>query len=46
MAKFKAAGSRKPSAARSNAAAIPCFVIILVGTALIAFLFYEMLKSS
>jgi hypothetical protein len=45
MAKFKAAGARKSSAARSNAAAIPCLLLILTGTAIIAFLFYEVLKS-
>jgi hypothetical protein len=45
MAKFKAAGSRKAASARSNAAAIPCLLLILTGTAIIAFLFYEVLKS-
>ena len=46
MAKFKAAGSRKAAGARSNAAAIPCLLLILTGTAIVAFLFYEVLKSS
>jgi len=46
MAKFKAAGSRKSPPARSNAAAIPCLLLILVGAALISLLFYEILKSS
>jgi hypothetical protein len=46
MAKFKAAGSRKAPAARSNAAAIPCLLFVLVGAALLSFLFYELLKSS
>ena len=32
MAKFKAAGSRKPSA-RSNLAVVPCAVVILAATA-------------
>jgi len=45
MAKFKPAGSRKGTSARSNAAAIPCAVLILTGIAIIAFLFYEVLKS-
>jgi hypothetical protein len=45
MARFKAAGSRKSSSARSNAAAIPCLLLILTGTAIVAFLFYEVLKS-
>ena len=34
MAKFKAAGSRKAPAARTNAAAIPCLLLIVLGTAL------------
>ena len=46
MAQFKAAGSRKAPAARSNAAAIPCLLLILLGAALISILFYELLKSS
>jgi len=46
MAKFKAAGSRKTTGARSNAAAIPCLLLILTGTAIVVFLFYEVLKSS
>jgi hypothetical protein len=46
MAKFKAAGSRKAPAARSNAAAIPCLLLILTGAALLSLLFYELLKSS
>ena len=45
MARFKAAGSRKGPAARTNAAAIPCLLLILLGAALISFLFYELLKS-
>ncbi len=46
MAKFKAAGSRKTPAARTNAAAIPCLLIVLAGAALLSLLFYELLKSS
>jgi len=46
MAKIKAAGSRKIPATRTNAAAIPCLLLILVGAALISLLFYELLKSS
>jgi hypothetical protein len=46
MAKFKAAGSRKAPVARSNAAAIPCLLLIVAGVALISLLFYELLKSS
>ena len=33
MAKFKAAGSRKAPAARTNAAAIPCLLLIVAGVA-------------
>ena len=55
MAKFKAAGSRKPGSgktgskgkdARSNLAAVPCLLLILTGAAIISFLFYELLKQS
>jgi hypothetical protein len=46
MAKFKPAGSRKTSSARSNAAAIPCLLLILTGSAIIAYLFYQVLKSA
>jgi hypothetical protein len=46
MAKFKPVGSRKAkTAATSLRGAIPCFVVILVGFALIFLLFYEVLKS-
>ena len=45
MAKFKPVGSRKATAARSNRSAIPCFIIIIGGFALIFLLFYELLKS-
>jgi hypothetical protein len=45
MAKFKAAGSRKAPAQRSNAAAIPCLLLIVLGAALISLMFYELLKS-
>ncbi len=46
MAKFKPAGSRKASSKRSNAAAIPCFILILTGSAIVAYLFYQVLKSA
>lgn len=46
MAKFKAAGSRKkPSAAASNARAIPCLIIIVGILLVVSLLFYEILKS-
>jgi hypothetical protein len=44
MAKFKAAGSRKKTAA-SNARAIPCVIVILGILLVISLLFYEILKS-
>lgn len=46
MAKFKPAGSRKAASPRSNAAAIPCGILILAGSAIIAYLFYQVLKSA
>jgi len=45
MAKFKPAGSRKSSSARSNKSAIPCLILVLSGIALISFLFYAILKG-
>ena len=45
MAKFKPVGGHKPRAARSNRSAIPCFILILAGFALVFLLFYEILKS-
>lgn len=45
MAKFKAAGSRKPATARSNLAVIPCALIVLAALAIVFFLFYEILKQ-
>ncbi|MBZ5602752.1 MAG: hypothetical protein LAO79_10640 [Acidobacteriia bacterium] len=45
MAKFKPAGSRRGTTARSNRGLIPCALLILAAFALIIFLFYEILKS-
>jgi hypothetical protein len=45
MGKYKPAGSRKAEVKKSNARAIPCLVIIVVGIALVSLLFYELLKS-
>ena len=45
MAKFKAAGTRKPGVKKSNRSAIPCLVFIVVVIALVALLFYGVLKS-
>jgi hypothetical protein len=46
MAKFKAAGSRKPSGARSNLAVVPCLLLVLTAAAILSFLFYELLRQS
>ena len=46
MAKFKAAGTRKPGVKKSNRSAIPCLLFIVVVIALVALLFYGVLKSS
>jgi hypothetical protein len=45
MAKFKPAGSRKPTSRNSNRGLIPCAILILGGFAGLFFLFYEILKS-
>lgn len=45
MSKFKPAGSRKAKGQSSNRGAIPCFVVILAGFAVMFLLFYELLKS-
>jgi hypothetical protein len=46
MAKFKAAGTRKSGVKKSNRNAIPCLLFIVVVIALVALLFYGVLKSS
>lgn len=46
MAKFKPAGSRRTSTARSNRGLIPCAILILAAFAIVLLLFYELLKSS
>jgi hypothetical protein len=47
MAKFKSAGSKKPSEkVKSARAAIPCLVLVGLGVALICLLFYFSLQSS
>jgi len=45
MAKFKAAGARKSGVKTSNRSAIPCLLFIVVVIALVALLFYGVLKS-
>ena len=46
MAKFKAAGTHKPGVQKSNRSAIPCLLLIVTVIALVALLFYAVLKSS
>jgi hypothetical protein len=46
MAKFKAAGARKSGVKKSNRNAIPCLLFIVVVIALVALLFYGVLKSA
>jgi len=45
MAKFKSAGSKK-APAKSARSAIPCLVLIVLGIAIMSFLFYLSLQSS
>ena len=45
MAKFRPAGKRT-RAAKSNARAIPCLILIVLGIAMLCLLFYFSLKSS
>jgi hypothetical protein len=45
MAKFKAAGTRKSGVKKSNRSAIPCLLVIVIVFALVALLFYGVLKS-
>ena len=46
MAKFKAAGTRKPGVKKSNRSAIPCLVIVVLGIVIMCLLFYFSLQSS
>jgi hypothetical protein len=47
MAKYKAAGRKKPTATKSNArSAIPCLVLIVLAIAAFCLLFYFSLQSS
>jgi hypothetical protein len=45
MAKFRPAGKRAKTA-KSNARAIPCMILIVLGIAMLCLLFYFSLKSS
>ena len=46
MAKFKSAGSKKATPAKSARGAIPCFVVIILGIVIMCVLFYYSLQSS
>jgi hypothetical protein len=46
MARFKAPGSRKAKAAESRKGLIPCLILLVLGIALIGWLFYAFVSSS
>jgi hypothetical protein len=46
MAKFKSAGSKKAAPAKSNRAAIPCLILVVLGITLMSLLFYFSLQSN
>ena len=46
MAKFKPAGSKRPKANSKSRGAIPCFVLIVLGIALMCYLFFLSLQPS
>ena len=46
MAKFKSAGSRKASPAKSARAAIPCLLLVVLGIVIMCLLFYYSLRSN
>lgn len=45
MAKFKLAGARKKSKGSKAKGAIPCVIFLISGMALLALLFYSILKK-
>ena len=45
MAKFKPAGSKKATPAKSARRAIPCLILIVLGIAIMCLLFYLSLQS-
>jgi hypothetical protein len=45
MARFKPAGSKKAPAVKSARGLVPCAIIIVLGFAVVFWLFYEVLKS-
>jgi len=46
MAKFKSAGTKKASAAKSNRSAIPCLILVVLGIVIMCLLFYYSLQSN
>ena len=46
MAKFKSAGSRKATPAKSARAAIPCLILVVLGIVIMCLLFYFSLQSN
>ena len=46
MAKFKSAGSKKATPAKSARSAIPCLVLVILGIVLMCLLFYYSLRSN
>jgi hypothetical protein len=46
MAKFKSAGSKKTTTAKSARSAIPCLLLVLLGIVIMCLLFYFSLQSS
>jgi hypothetical protein len=46
MAKFKSAGTRKTTPAKSARNAIPCFILVILGIVIMCLLFYFSLQSS
>jgi hypothetical protein len=46
MAKFRSAGSRKATSAKSARAAIPCLLLVVLGIVIMCLLFYYSLRSN
>jgi hypothetical protein len=46
MAKYKSAGSKKATPAKSARSAIPCLILIILGIAGMSYFFYLSLRSS
>jgi hypothetical protein len=46
MAKFKSAGAKKATPAKSARSAIPCLILVVLGIVIMSLLFYFSLQSS